>query len=69
MALLSPLYSLPNHVLEKQKLYQNSSKPIMLRGPRSNLYVGTFGVLFTVGMVSTVYAFTSLVRGKKSESE
>ncbi|KAF8204597.1 hypothetical protein BJ912DRAFT_1051950 [Pholiota molesta] len=65
MAILEPIYNLPNHVIEKQKMYQNSTKPIMLRGPRGGLYVGTFGVLFAVGMASTVYAFGSLIVGNK----
>ncbi|EDR12701.1 uncharacterized protein LACBIDRAFT_311423 [Laccaria bicolor S238N-H82] len=68
MSLLSPIYNLPNHVLEKQKMYQNNTKPIMLRGPRSNLYVGTFGVLFGVGMLGTLYGAYSLTKGKPSES-
>ncbi|KAF5321692.1 hypothetical protein D9619_000703 [Psilocybe cf. subviscida] len=67
MALFSPLYNLPNHALEKQKMYQSSTKPIMMRGPRSGLYVGTFGVLFSVGMVATTYAIYNIVAGNKSE--
>ncbi|KAF8961114.1 hypothetical protein BDZ97DRAFT_1921635 [Flammula alnicola] len=76
MAILSPLYNLPNHVLEKQKMYQASSiqllfststKPIMMRGPRGPLYVGVYGTLFAVGMVSSLYAFGSLILGKKKE--
>ena len=58
---------------------KNNHKPIMLRGPRSNLYVGgldwpqpvsqpnifslgTFGVLFGVGMVGTLYGIFSLTK-------
>ncbi|KAF9057819.1 hypothetical protein BJ165DRAFT_1521164 [Panaeolus papilionaceus] len=64
MGLLSPLYNLPNNVLEKQKLYQNSSKPIMTRGPRSGLYLGVYGALFVAGILSTTYAGVTLVKGK-----
>ncbi|KAF8806254.1 hypothetical protein BYT27DRAFT_7191571 [Phlegmacium glaucopus] len=67
MALLTPIYNLPNHVLEKQKLYQTSPKPIMLRGPRSGLYVGVYGALFVTGMVSTLFGLNELFRGKKAE--
>ncbi|TFK25975.1 hypothetical protein FA15DRAFT_703269 [Coprinopsis marcescibilis] len=64
MALLTPLYNYPNHVLEKQKMYQNDHRPIPLRGPRGKLYVGVFGVLFTVGMVSTTMGTWQLIKGK-----
>ncbi|KAF8165692.1 hypothetical protein B0H34DRAFT_794057 [Crassisporium funariophilum] len=67
MAILSPLYNLPNNVLEKQKMYQNSARPIMMRGPRSGLYIGVYGAMFAVGMVSTLYSLTSLVKGKQAE--
>ncbi|KJA29663.1 hypothetical protein HYPSUDRAFT_31627 [Hypholoma sublateritium FD-334 SS-4] len=67
MSILSPLYNLPNHVLEKQKAYQNNTKPIMLRGPRAGLYVGVFGALFTVGMLSTTYGMFNLITGNKKE--
>ncbi|KAF9567435.1 hypothetical protein CPC08DRAFT_703325, partial [Agrocybe pediades] len=66
MSLLSPLYNLPNHVLEKQKAFQNSSKPLVLRGPRAGIYVGGYAALFTVGMLSTVYACGNLIAGKKT---
>ncbi|KAF9534589.1 hypothetical protein CPB83DRAFT_901571 [Crepidotus variabilis] len=64
MGLLTPLYNLPNQVPAKQKLYQNSAKPIMLRGPRSGLYVGVYGALFVTGMVATTFSIGSLVKGK-----
>ncbi|KIM46540.1 hypothetical protein M413DRAFT_24248 [Hebeloma cylindrosporum] len=67
MGILTPLYNLPNNVLEKQRMYQNTHKPIMLRGPRSNLYVGAYTALFITGMLGTAFAATSLVRGKKTE--
>ncbi|TFK43885.1 hypothetical protein BDQ12DRAFT_719064 [Crucibulum laeve] len=65
MALLTPLYNLPNHVIEKQKHYQNSHKPIMLRGPRGRLYVGVYGVAFTAGVAGTVFSLYQLVKGKQ----
>jgi len=67
MALLTHLYNLPNQVLEKQKHYQNSPKPIMLRGPRSALYLGVYGALFVAGMATTVFGMSEMVVGKKAE--
>ncbi|KAH9482323.1 Cytochrome c oxidase subunit 7, mitochondrial [Psilocybe cubensis] len=67
MSLLSPLYDMPNQSLEKQKYYQNSRKPLILRGPRAPLYVGAYTALFAVGMASTLYACAGLVLGNKAE--
>ncbi|KAF9476991.1 hypothetical protein BDN70DRAFT_881706 [Pholiota conissans] len=67
MAILSPLYNLPNHALEKQKYYQNSTKPIMYRGARGPLYVNTYKALFVLGVVGSVYGFGSLILGNKKE--
>ncbi|KAF8897903.1 hypothetical protein BD779DRAFT_1492906 [Infundibulicybe gibba] len=67
MILLSPLYNKPNTILAKQKAYQNDARLIMHRLPRSNLYLGLFGVTFVAGMVGTTYGMFSLVKGKPSE--
>jgi len=67
MGLLTPLYEKPNHVLEKQHFYQNSANPLIFRGPRQRLYIGTYSVLFAGGMLATLFACTSLVKGKTSE--
>ncbi|KAF8622056.1 hypothetical protein AX15_007207 [Amanita polypyramis BW_CC] len=67
MIFLSPLYTKPNNIIERQKIIQSDLRPIMLRLPRSGLYVGTFGVLFTVGMLATTYGCVSLVKGKTTE--
>ncbi|PFH50132.1 hypothetical protein AMATHDRAFT_61587 [Amanita thiersii Skay4041] len=64
--ILNPLYNRPNYVVEKQRAIQSDTRPVMLRLPRSKLYVGSFGALFTVGMFATVYGITSLVKGKQS---
>lgn len=66
MIILSPLYEKPNRVVERQKVYQLDTRPVYLRLPRSRLYVGVFGALFTVGMVSTTYGIVHLVKGKQA---
>ncbi|RXW25802.1 hypothetical protein EST38_g11 [Candolleomyces aberdarensis] len=64
MGLFTPLYNLPNHVLEKQKMFQNDARHIIFRGPRARLYVGGFSALFAVGMIGTTYGTFQLVKGK-----
>ncbi|EAU84198.1 hypothetical protein CC1G_08128 [Coprinopsis cinerea okayama7 len=67
MGLLTPLYNLPNNVLEKQKRYQNDTRPLPLRGPRAKLYVGVYAVLFTAGMIGTTVGSWNMIKGEKSE--
>ncbi|KAG6868126.1 hypothetical protein C0993_007330 [Termitomyces sp. T159_Od127] len=64
MVLLSPLYNKPNRIIEKQRLYQNDPRKIMYRLPRSGLYLGIYGALFTASSIGTVYGIYSLIRGK-----
>ncbi|TEB37099.1 hypothetical protein FA13DRAFT_1726233 [Coprinellus micaceus] len=64
MALFSPLYNLPNHVVEKQKRYQNDTRAIYLRTPRSRLYFGSYIALFTVGMSATTIGAWQMIKGK-----
>ncbi|KAG5648748.1 hypothetical protein DXG03_000095 [Asterophora parasitica] len=64
---LEPLYNKPNTILERQKAFQNDPRKIMYRLPRSQLYLGTYAALFTVGMVGTTYGIWSLVKGKPAE--
>ncbi|KAF8914313.1 hypothetical protein CPB84DRAFT_1758947 [Gymnopilus junonius] len=64
MSILSPLYNLPNHVTEKQRAYQASTKPLIWRGPRQHIYLPAFFTLFAAGMASTVYAAFHLAKGK-----
>ncbi|PVG03668.1 hypothetical protein CPB86DRAFT_379837 [Serendipita vermifera] len=52
----------PNHILERQKVYQASHAPIYLRAPRSRLYVGSFFAGFAVAMVGTSFSIYKLVR-------
>ncbi|KAF5387617.1 hypothetical protein D9615_000712 [Tricholomella constricta] len=65
--LLTPLYNKPNRILERQKAIQNDPRKIMFRLPRSKLYIGVYGAMFTVGMLGTTYGIVSLLRGKPSE--
>ncbi|KAJ3568762.1 hypothetical protein NP233_g5501 [Leucocoprinus birnbaumii] len=67
MGVLTPLYEKPNHVPERQRYYQNKTSLVHLRGPRQKLYIGTYSVLFAGGMLATLFAATSLVKGKSSE--
>ncbi|KDR84096.1 hypothetical protein GALMADRAFT_236753 [Galerina marginata CBS 339.88] len=64
MSLLSPLYNLPNHVIKQQQYYQGSTKPLIMRGARAPIYVRAYTTLWVVGVASTIYAMTSLVKGK-----
>ncbi|KAF5333074.1 hypothetical protein D9611_002735 [Ephemerocybe angulata] len=64
MGILTPLYNRPNYVVEKQKMYQNSPQPLILRGPRAKLYVGTYAAIFSVGMVLTTVGSWQLIKGK-----
>ncbi|PPQ70708.1 hypothetical protein CVT26_014632 [Gymnopilus dilepis] len=64
MSIFSPLYNYPYHIIEKQKYYQTSTKPLIMRGPRQHIYVPAFMVLFSAGMASTVYAMVHLAKGK-----
>lgn len=54
----------PNHVLERQRLVQNSHEPIYYRLPRSKIYVRSYYATFAVGMAYTIYGAYSLVKGK-----
>ncbi|KAF5363591.1 hypothetical protein D9756_000302 [Leucocoprinus leucothites] len=67
MGVLTPLYEKPNHVLEKQRFYQNNPNALYFRGPRQRLYIGTYSILFAGGMLATLFGVTSLVKGKSSE--
>ncbi|KAH6914726.1 hypothetical protein BKA70DRAFT_1256913 [Coprinopsis sp. MPI-PUGE-AT-0042] len=67
MGLLTPLYNLPNNVLEKQRRYQNDHRMMPLRGPRGRLYFSAFTALFAVGMTATTWGTYNLVAGKPAE--
>ncbi|KAI0776191.1 hypothetical protein BD413DRAFT_610864 [Trametes elegans] len=62
--MLNSIVYKPNHVVERQKLVQNSHAPIYYRLPRSKLYVGSYYAIFTVGMLSTAFGAFQLIRGK-----
>jgi len=61
---LAPLYDKPNRILERQKAIQNDHRPIMLRLPRSRLYIGIYGAGFGVSILATGYGMYSLIKGK-----
>ncbi|CDR45109.1 CYFA0S16e02256g1_1 [Cyberlindnera fabianii] len=45
-----------NHVIELQKLYQSSTKPLWMRHPRSKFYIYPFwGLFWSVNAVTTYY--------------
>jgi len=53
-----------NLVLERQKAYQHSHKPIYYRPPRSGLYLGLYKSGFALGVAGIAYSAYSLVKGK-----
>ncbi|KAN0126734.1 hypothetical protein V8E52_000374 [Russula decolorans] len=53
-----------NIVPERQRVYQNSHKPIYYRLPRSGLYLGLYKTGFTLGVAGIFYSAYSLVKGK-----
>ncbi|KAJ7098651.1 hypothetical protein B0H15DRAFT_945160 [Mycena belliarum] len=63
MALLDFVYNRPNRVLELQKKYQADTRPIYLRPAGARVTLATYGVLFSLGMMSTLYGMGCLVTG------
>ncbi|KAI0053693.1 hypothetical protein FA95DRAFT_1600834 [Auriscalpium vulgare] len=61
---LDALVHKKNLVIERQKQYQASHKPIWLRPARSRLYIGLYNATFAVGMAGVAYSAYSLIRGK-----
>jgi len=61
---LDSLVNRPNTVLEQQKVFQSSHKPIYTRPPRARLYLGMYFSLYAVGMVGTAYGIYSLAFSK-----
>ncbi|ORX92843.1 hypothetical protein K493DRAFT_316344 [Basidiobolus meristosporus CBS 931.73] len=56
----------PNHMLERQKLFQSQvSKPVWLKGPRDKVLVTSFFVFLGAGLVGSLYGTVQLIRGKK----
>ncbi|KIJ56490.1 hypothetical protein M422DRAFT_773288 [Sphaerobolus stellatus SS14] len=62
--MLDGIVNKPNHVPERQRMYQHSTTPLYIRGPRAKLYYGLFLVGFSVGIVGTGAGIVSLIKGK-----
>jgi len=62
--MLDTLTHKKNLVLERQKAYQHSHKPIYYRPPRSGLYLGLYKSGFALGVAGIAYSAYSLVKGK-----
>ncbi|KIM76400.1 hypothetical protein PILCRDRAFT_826404 [Piloderma croceum F 1598] len=67
--MLSWLVDRPNRMLEKQRYYQNSTKPLWRRSPRASLLLTPYYALFTVTMMGSVYGAYDLVFGKPVAKE
>ncbi|KAI0254823.1 hypothetical protein BJV78DRAFT_1183144 [Lactifluus subvellereus] len=62
--MLDALVHKKNVVPERQRVYQQSHKPIYYRPPRSGLYMSLYKSGFAVGVVGIAYSAYSLVKGK-----
>lgn len=58
---------LANRVIEMQKLYQHSTKPIWWRHPRSKYYLYPFFGLFTVALVGPLLYLPNAFMGIKAK--
>ncbi|KAH9977665.1 hypothetical protein BGW80DRAFT_1283593 [Lactifluus volemus] len=63
--MLDALVYRKNFVPERQRLYQQSHKPIYYRPPRSGLYMGLYMSGFALGVGAIGYSAYSLVKGKQ----
>lgn len=54
-----------NNVIEMQKLYQSSTKPLWMRHPRSKFYVYPYWALFWASMGVSLYYTGRAVLGIK----
>lgn len=57
----------PQRVIRLQKLYQNSDKPLWLRGPRSKFLVYPFYGLFAVSTSISLWYTGRAIAGIKDE--
>ncbi|GAV55929.1 hypothetical protein ZYGR_0AZ01010 [Zygosaccharomyces rouxii] len=56
-----------NKVIELQKIFQNSAKPLWWRHPRSAFYLWPFYGIFTVALVAPFLYMPNAVRGIKAK--
>ncbi|KAH8118431.1 hypothetical protein DFH11DRAFT_1874602 [Phellopilus nigrolimitatus] len=57
------LVKIKNNVQEKQRYYQNDTRPLYWRPPRSRLYLNTWFTGLAVGLVGVGYGAVQLVKG------
>ncbi|THH12378.1 hypothetical protein EW145_g37 [Phellinidium pouzarii] len=53
----------PNHVLKMQKYYQNDTRPLYWRPPRSRLYLNLWFTGLAVGLSGVTYGGYQLIKG------
>ncbi|SCU99739.1 LAMI_0G00496g1_1 [Lachancea mirantina] len=58
-----------NTVIQLQKIFQASSKPLWMRHPKSKLYLYPFWGLFAVAMVAPLLYLPNAVRGIKPKKD
>ncbi|CAR21990.1 Cytochrome c oxidase subunit 7 [Lachancea thermotolerans] len=56
-----------NRIIELQKLFQSSQKPLWWRHPRSAFYMYPFWALFTVAVVGPFLYIPNTIRGIKDK--
>ncbi|CAH02309.2 Cox7 [Kluyveromyces lactis] len=57
----------PSKIIELQKLFQHSSKPLWSRHPRSAFYLYPFWGLFTVALVAPLLYIPNAIMGIKAK--
>lgn len=57
----------PQRIIKLQKLYQNSDKPLWLRGPRSKMLVYPFYAMFTFSTAVSLFYTGRAIAGIKDE--
>ncbi|KII94663.1 hypothetical protein PLICRDRAFT_169395 [Plicaturopsis crispa FD-325 SS-3] len=61
------LVNRPNRIIEKQRAFQASTKPIYYRGKFAPAIVNTYWVAYAGGLALTAYGAFNLVMGRKVE--
>ncbi len=57
---------MPNRVIQLQKFYQSTKKPIYLAHPRAKFYLVPYGAAFTLSLGATFYYLGRAIFGLKA---
>ncbi|KAL5530335.1 hypothetical protein ACEPAF_6592 [Sanghuangporus sanghuang] len=64
---LDYLVNIRNKVPEKQRFYQNNTKPLYVRTPRGNFFMRTWFTGLAIGLAGASYGVVQLILGKSKE--